>query len=97
MNKELIAIEAGFEFWKDKGNGNIRIFSDSLEAIHVLRSDQDHYGIEEDCILRTKELLNNPLVKGIYYCPRANNVMAHIAARETSKSPHPRAVMDLVK
>lgn len=58
LNAELIAIEAGFKFWIDKGKGNIKIFSDSLEAIHVLRTDQDHFGIEEDCINRPKNLLS---------------------------------------
>lgn len=91
LNAEIMAIEAGLAFWKDKGTGRIKVFSNSIEAIHALRTDHEYTGIEESSIKRANDLINDPLVTRVYYYPRANNMKAHLLAKEASRSPHPHA------
>lgn len=81
MNAEIQAIIKEVECWLANKEGKARIFSDSLEAIHAIVSDDDYKGIEEDNILRARCLIRDPSVEGVYYCPRNANRKAHNLAK----------------
>lgn len=85
MNAELQAIIKGVECWLAMKDGRVRIFSDSLEAIHAIISENGYKGIEEDNILRARCLIKDPSVEGVYYCPRKANREAHNLAKAACK------------
>lgn len=91
LNAEVLAIEEGVTFWKMRSKSKIKILTDSVEAVHALRTSHDYNGVEENSIKRTRYLIDDPLVKSVFYRPRADNIKAHLAAKIASKSPHPHA------
>lgn len=62
MNTEIQAIIKGLEYWLRNKQGVVRVFSDSLEAIHAINTDQVYQGIEEDNISRARLMIKDPLV-----------------------------------
>lgn len=68
MAAELRAIKDGISFWKQHQLGSIKVFSDSIDAIHSLLEDAPFKGVEEFLIEETKTLTNDNSVKDIWYC-----------------------------
>lgn len=91
MNAEILAIIKCLEHWMTIKTGRVRIFSDSVEAIHAINTDSDYKGIEEENILRARSLSRDSSVEGVYYCPRETNREAHNIARAACRiSPSSR-------
>lgn len=50
MAAELQTIHDGISYWKDHRPSPLKVFSDSTDAIHSIRSDHTYKGIEDDLI-----------------------------------------------
>lgn len=88
---EITVIIDGITFWKGQTLGSARILSDSTETVNAIRTNSPFLGIEEDLISQAKLLATNTSVKGVWYCPRANNTVAHNLAKDATTSPLPQA------
>lgn len=50
LSVEINAIYLGTSFWIKKSPGTVRIFSDSIDVIHAINSDNTYKGVEEHVI-----------------------------------------------
>lgn len=85
---ELTSMNDGITFWLNQIPDLFCIFLDSIDAIYALYS---YKGAEENLTRDVWNASTNTSVKGDWYCPRANNAMAHNLAKIASKSPLPQA------
>lgn len=88
---ELQAICDGLSFFKGNLTGPVRILSDAFDAIHAIHSGEIYREVEESVLEDTKVIIKDSLVKGVWYCRRNLNRVAHHVTTLADKSSHPRA------
>lgn len=87
MAAELHAIANGNDFASEFCEGPWKIFTDSLDVVHALRSGSIFKGMEEDILQRARDQICNSQVVGVWYCRRSLNKEAHKLAKMTTKMP----------
>lgn len=63
MAAELHAIKDGINFWKHHQLGPLKVFSNSMDAIHSVLSDSQYREVEEFLIRNIKSLVNDSSIK----------------------------------
>lgn len=76
------AIYIGMSYRIEHFPGRKRVLSDSLEAIHSIYCKDKYKGVEELIIQRTKRLIHESSVTGVWHLKRENNTLAHTLAKE---------------
>lgn len=89
MAAEVKAIHDGVKAGSKWYQGQFRILSDSLEAIHVVCGTATYKGVEELVIEMAKREVETASASGICYCKREANSLAHMLAKDALGSPQP--------
>lgn len=91
MAAELITIKNGLLLGNLNSQTPWRIYSDSINAIHVIQLGKRYKGVEENIILTIKQLMRDSSVEGVWYCKRTQNTKAHTMAKYATRSPQSHA------
>lgn len=94
LTTEVLAVRDKIKAWVHGHSGNIDIFSDSLEVVHTINTNNQFIGFKETSLSEVKTLVHNSCVKGVWFYRRKNNVLAHTLAQIATRSPHPQNWMD---
>lgn len=94
MAAEVQTIYNGLTYGERNFSGSKRIFSDSLEASTRLAAKINTKGLKRSTFKKTKRLMEDSSVTGVWYCKRVNNILVHNLAKDALLSAHPHDWMD---